>query len=275
MPPHTRFSRICLRSSLEAWTVLCLICSLIPASAQSTAQVSRRDPQALAILTQTIVVSGGVDLLRSIQDVTETGTVTYNTDDAATGTVTIKSRGQTQFRMDADLSGSRRKTVVSGDYGALQDAEGQFRPIHTQSSADLENLTLPYLSLIEAIQDSSTTIIYVGLESHNGASVYDIRIERKYPPKKDPTGTRGPREAHDIYINPQSFRVSSISDEIHFSLTRDDGVPHEVLYSNYQTENGIAMPLTIVETTYGVTGVKIQLNQVTFNSGLNDSDFAW
>jgi hypothetical protein len=245
----------------------------VPATATGQTAV-QRDQDALTILKQTIAAGGGQDLLTSIRDLTETGTVTYHGDQEVSGNVTVKVRGLHQFRMDADLPEGRRSTVVNVASGSLTEEDGRFRPISGQGVADLWGVTFPYLQLIAAIQDSSTKITYGGLTSHNGASVYQIRIEKVYTSQQDPTGVRGAREGRDIYIDPNSFLVISIFDQIHFGGTGDKGVPHEILYSNYQTDNGIVMPLTISDTVRGVTGTTISLNRVTFNTGLSDSDFS-
>lgn len=233
----------------------------------------QRDQEALTILTQTIAAGGGQELLASIRDLTETGTVTYNFADPVTGKVTVKSRGLHQFRIDADLDGGKRSTVVNGDGGSLKEADGRNWPIYRQSATDIESLTLPYLALIAAIQDASTRIIYSGLTTHNGTSVYDIRIEKVRTFEQKSVSTQGTREGHDIYIDPQSYLIMAVSDQVRFSGGGDQGVAHEILYSSYQAENGIPMPLAVSERVRGVTTLIMQLDQVTFNSGLTDSDF--
>jgi hypothetical protein len=243
------------------------------AFAQSSAQ---RDQEALTILSQAIAAGGGQELLASVRDFTETGTVTYSLADQDTGNVTVKSRGLHQFRIDADLANGRRTTVVNGGGGSLKEADGRRWPIYRQSAADLGSFTLPYLPLIGAMQDSSVSIVYGGLIIHNGASAYDIRLRRAYTKRQDPSGNRGLREARDFYIDPKTLLVSAISDRIHFGGgTNDEGVPHEILYSNYQAENGVMAPMAVVETARGVTGLKMNFSQVKFNSGSSDSDFAW
>lgn len=243
----------------------------VTVSAQNTVQ---RDPQALTIIKQTIAASGGQQLLSSIQDFTETGMVTYNFADPVTGNVTLKCRGLHQLRIDADLPKGRRTTVVNGGNGSLKEADGRTVPIYRQSAADLGSLGLPYLALIAATRES-TDIIYGGLVAHNGASAYDIRLQRVYTARQDPTKTRGVSESRDFYIDPKTFLVSAVSDHIHFKVFDDGGVPHEILYSNYQPENGIMVPLAIVETIRDLTGFTMNLNQVAFNSSLPDSEFSW
>jgi len=186
---------------------------LVPGTCLSQIAV-QRDQEALSILKQTIAAGGGQELLASIRDCTETGTITYNYEDSVTGSVTVKSRGSQQFRMDADLSDGKRTTVVDGEGGSLKQADGRSWPIPRQSAADLESLILPYLPLVAGMQDSSTSILYKGTVIHNGASAYDIRMEKVFSARQDPTGKRGAHEARDYYIDPKTFLVAAISDRI-------------------------------------------------------------
>jgi hypothetical protein len=211
--------------------------------------------------------------LSSIQDITETGTVTYNWNDPITASVTIKNRGLQQFRLDAVLPDGQQSTVINGGSGLQTDANGTVRAISRQSLSDLACTPFPYQSFIQALQDSSVSIVSNGLLTHNGASVYDVRIQKNYSADQDPEGNRGIREARDFYIDPNTFLVVSISDRLYSDATTSQSIVHEILYSNYQTENGVAMPLTISETLDGNTGVTLQLSQVTFNTGLTDSAF--
>lgn len=241
-------------------------------SGHSQEAATQRDPQALTILTQAFSAAGGQSLLSSIQDFVETGNATFYWGDGVSGSITVKSRGLHQFRLDAELPEGHQSTVVNGSGGLLTETNGSIVPIFRQSAADLGSLTLPYLPLVAAIADPSMNVKYSGIVTHNSASLLDIRIEKAYTSQQDPTGLRGAREGRDIYVDPKSFLIVAISDQIFFG-PQDEGVPHEILYSNYQSENGVAMPLTVTETTRGVASVTIELSQVTFNTGLADADF--
>jgi len=268
--PH----RTVFRVTRSFWGPFFTLCLWSFVSLTTFAQTAvQRDQQALTILKQTIAAGGGRDLLTSIRDLTETGAVTYHGDEEVSGNVTVKSRGLHQFRMDADLPSGRRSTVVNAASGSLTQQDGRFRPIGTQIATDLWSVTFPYLQLIAAMQDSSTKIIYGGLTTHNGVSVYQIRLERVYTSQQDTTGVRGAREGRDVYIDPNSSLVVAIFDELYFGGLQSSGAPHEFLYSNYQTENGVAMPLTISEMMHGEAGTTMQFTQVTFNTGLSNSDF--
>jgi hypothetical protein len=256
--------------SLVLLSTMCIwFFTLRMGSAQNPVQ---RDQQALAILSQSIAAAGGLEQITSIQDFTETGTVTYYWAGQPVGNVTVKSRGLHEFRIDADLPDGRRSTVVSGYGGSIKEVNGWTRPLHRQSAVDIGSITFPYLPLIAAVQDPSTSIIYGGLVTHDGASVHDIRIQKVYSKQQDPSGNRGIREARDFYVDASSYLVVEISDQIYVG---NRSTPHEVLYSNYKPESGVSMPMTITETVRGVTGVAMRLNQVAFNSQLSDSDFSW
>ena len=260
--------------------LLCTVCLLffVPqtALAQHTVQ---RDQEALTIISQTIAAGGGQELLASIHDFTETGAITYNWDEQVTGRVTVKSRKLDQFRIDTELAEGKRTAVINGEAGLLTEANGRTFTIHRQGARDFWSLTLPYLPLIAGMRDSSTSIIYGGTVTHNGASVYDVRLIKVYTAGQDPTGKRGNREARDFFIDPRTFFVVAISDQIQYAQPLDESLPHEfsheILYSNYQSENGISTPLTIEETVRDVTRFTINLSQVTFNSGMADAEFSW
>lgn len=234
----------------------------------------QRNQQAMTILGRTITAGGGQKLLTSIHDLVETGTITcYWADQEEKGSVMVKSRGARQVRIDADLPEGRRRTIVNHGSGSLIEATGRKTPIPAQSAADLGGMTIPYLLLLAAIEEPTTQIDYLGVVTHNGASVHDIRVEQVYTPQRDPTGAQSARDAHDIFIDPDTFLVIAISDQIHFHRIGAEGIPHEIQYSNYKQEMGSVIPLTISETVRGVTGMTIQLSQVNFNQGLTDSDF--
>lgn len=237
----------------------------------------QRDQQALKILTQTLAAGGGSQLLASIRDITETGKITYhgaNSDDIH-GNVTVKGRGLHQLKIEADLSTGKRTTIVNGYGGSLVEADGRRAPLHGQSAVDLGSLTIPYLPLIAAMQDPSISIIYEGLVNHNNASVHDIRFQRVYTRQQDPQGDRGRRETRDVYIDPNTLLIAAVADRFYLAGPKQHSLAHEDLYSDYQPNNGIVMPLTIVQTIGGETGFTMNLGQVTINANLTDADFNW
>lgn len=256
------------------WWVLCVICLLLWQPFAAFAQTSvQRDQQALAVLQQVLVAGGGQGQLSSIQDLTRSGTVTYSADDPITASVTIKSRGQ-QVKVDTAMPDGQRIAIVDGGGGLQAEPNGTLLQISNQSAFDFRCMVFPYLSLADAAMNSSITVIYIGLVSHSGASLLDIRLQESVRTIQYPQGNRSVREAHDFYIDPNTFLVVAVSDRFYAGADGSQGLAHEIQFSNYQTENGISLPMTVVETIDGVTAVTMQLNQAMFNTGLSDSDFS-
>ena len=253
--------------------LLPVICLLLIMPTVSLGQSSvQRDQQALTVLEKSIATAGGTQQVSSIQNVTETGTVTYYWVGEPKGTVTVKCKGLNQFRIDADLPDGKRSIVVNGTGGSVAEASGSTSPIHPQSAADIGSMTFPFATLVAVIEESSTSLIFGGLVTHNGASVYDVRLQNVFTSQQDPSGLRAKREARDFYFDPETYLVVAIADQIYVG---DRDISHEVIYSDYKPENGVSVPLTITETANGVKGFTMQINQVAFNSQMNDSDFAW
>jgi hypothetical protein len=234
----------------------------------------QRDSQALTIIAKTIEAGGGQELLASIRDFTETGTITYNSSDQVTGTVTVKAHGLGQLRIEADLSTGKRTTVISDEGSTLKEENGRMRPIHSQSDGDVGGLTLPYQPLINAIQDTSCGIVFGGIVTHNGVSTYDIRLLKPDSKRHELDAGPGTREGRHFYIDPNTLLVTAVTDRFQYGGRRNEDVPHEVRYSTYQSKNGIATPLTITEIVRDTVSFTMNFSQVTFNSGLAATDFA-
>ncbi len=237
-------------------------------------QTVQRDQQALMILKQALKAAGGVDLLNSIQDFTGNGTITYFWDDQVNGNVTVRGRGTAQFRIDATLPGGERTVTVNKGVGSVTETDGTVRSIPHPSALKLGSMTFPYMPLLLATQDVSMSITYVGLVDHGGQQAQDIRIQKIYSATEDPQGDRSRLTSRDVFLDPNTSLVIGISDVIDPASGDSQGVRHEVLFSDYRTVNGMAIPFSITETVREQALFTMQLTQISFNSGLTDADFA-
>ena len=235
-------------------------------------QTPQRDTQALTILNQAVAAGGGAALLGPIQDFTGTGTIAYYWSSQVTGSATVKGRGQGQFRIDATLSAGVRTVIANNGAGSITETDGSVELIPYQGAVNLGSMTFPYPLLLNAIQDTSKTIVYVGLTSHLGSQLYDIRIQNTYSAATDPSGLQARQSARDFYIDPNTLLVSSIADVIN-PAADGSGIPHEVVFANYQTVNGVVAPLWITESVRDQSLMTLQLTQINFNTGLTNADF--
>jgi len=234
----------------------------------------QRDPQALTILTQVLNAAGGGTALAAIHDMTATGTITYYwAGEEVQGTVTVKGRGTGQFRLDASLPDGVRSWGVNNGTGFVKEQDGSKNQIPYHNTVNFGSLTFPFAYILAAPRDNSTSITYVGLETKDGRQIHHIRMRKIFPSDDDPGDILSKLSTRDFFIDPVTFQVVSTLDMVHPLNASTIDYPHEMLFSDYRPANGFLVPFSITEVATGQRTYTIQLNQVTFNGALKDSDF--
>jgi len=246
-----------------------------PSATQQTSTTSvQRDQQALMILTQVLKAAGGQAAVDATQDITASGTITYYwAGEEVQGTVTVKGRGISQFRLDATLSNGVRSWAVNNGTGTIRETDGTTTPIEYHNTINAGNITFPFAHLAVAMHEASTSILYVGLETKDGQQVHHIRIWKVYPPDSDPSGIRSRLTKRDFFVDTNKFLVVAVLDMLHPKNQSNQDSPHEMQYSDYRQVGGVLVPFSITEVGVGQRISAIQLKQVTFNTGVVDADF--
>jgi hypothetical protein len=246
----------------------------VPAVCQSPA-TPQRDPKALTVVNQVIAVAGGITNVSAVQDINGSGTVTFNwADEGVPRTATVKGRGSDQFRLDVSFPDGPRTWAVSKGIGFGKDVDGSITPISYWNAINFGSLTFPVAHLLAALQDSSLTVSYIGVETLNQSSVYHIQIQKTVPSSQDPTGRLSKLTRIDYFVDPAIFYIVAIRAMTHPRDQVNEDHPLEVDFSNYQQIGGIVAPLSITEVSDGQAMFTIQLSQITFNAGLTDADFS-
>jgi hypothetical protein len=244
------------------------------AYSQSTSPTVTRDTQAIAVLTQSVNAAGGMSAIAGVQDYTATGSVTYYwAGEEVPGTVAVKSRGATQFRVDATMTAGVRSWAVSNGAGFLVNTDGTNSSIPATNTLNLGNMTLPVVYLAASLQDANIGIAYVGLETKNGNTVHHIQLQKVFAPTVDPLGNLSRLTRRDVFIDSTSLQVLSTLDMFHPENQSAIDYPHEVQFSDFRLVNGILAPFSIVEFSSRQCTFVIQLSQINFNTGLQDLDF--
>jgi len=247
------------------------VSAFVKAQQSSISSPPKRDQQAISILSQCLQAAGGTQVISNIQDFTGSGTITYG--DQTQGSVTIKGRGLTQFRVDANLPDGVHSWIVSKGLAFQRIPDGSTSPLPSQNAVKSAIATFPLPYLFSVLQDTSISISYGGLVTHDGAQVYDILVQKTLTPSTDPLNTVGDATKAHFFIDPKALVIVSVQD----SAFRKDGGPgasaHEMQFSNYQNVSGLSVPFSISEFIAGQKTSTIQLTQLTFNSDLTDADF--
>lgn len=270
------------RSRLTSCLFLLVFCSAIPAQQLATNQPSPtvsqagpvRDPQAVATLGQALGVAGGTSALSAIQDYTATGQITYFwAGKEVTGSVTLRGRIPDQFRLDANLPEGTHSWYVSHGNGASKDPDGKTTPIPSWTALSAGILGLPISRLNRAVADTATSIVPEGQAQIGSTSAVRVRVQKSFSKQQDPTGNLSKWSAKDFLIDPQSLQVVGVRDSLRANKSSTQEIEHQFLYSNYRQVNGISAPFTITETVGGQMTWRIDLQSMSFNSGLANDVF--
>jgi hypothetical protein len=265
---------------MSRWCFSFLVATWILPAVSITKQVGllpgtvQRDPQGMAILSQVLTASGGLQAISGLQDYSAAGTITYQwAGEAVQASVVVKSRGASQFRLDATLQAGVRSWAVNNGTGFLRETDGTRKPIFYQNTVNFGNLTLPFQYLASTLEDPSISVSYIGLETKGGQPVQHIQTKKIFPANTDPHETFSRLTMRDFFFDPTTFRIVSTLDMVHPDEAYTVNYPHEMDFSDYRAVDGVLVPFSVVETVSGQHTYTIQLNQVLFNTGLRDMDF--
>jgi hypothetical protein len=250
-------------------------------SAQNTQQppLPPQDPQAVNILNQVLGNAGGVTAITAVTDYTATGNVTYHWGQGVEGSVTVLGLGSSELRVDAALPNGMRsmatdggQTTIKSEAGVMTHMPPQYAVIPSSDAFPYQaplfpaSQILPYLQIVSALGAGDYSIAYKGTTTLAGQSVYDVQIQL------DPQGQTTPdimAEYHtiDLFIGTSNLQIAMTQDSVPRHIT------HQIQYSNYTTNAGILVPLSIAETMSGQPTWNLQLTQFSFNTGLQESAF--
>jgi len=261
---------------------------VLPITAQQiTAQETKRaepqrDQQAVDILRQALVVAGGEQAVNAVSDYRATGRlISYQSkDQELQGTVTLTGRGVHQFRMDENLpagvrshSVSEGRTTKMGEDGVVVKprAEGAAIP---SSDAFLHiapmfpgGLAFPHLQLAAALKSERFSISYTGVVEIEGRRLHDVRVQRALAGRFDVSGDMSKYRTTDFFIDVVTLQVVMTENLVPYDVVR------RIRYSDYKGMSGVLVPFSIGEELGGQKIRTIQLDQIGFNTGLQDSNF--
>jgi hypothetical protein len=254
--------------------MLAVVSAIAQQSTQPLAQAPLRDPSAVALLQQAIAAGGGSVTLGSVQDFTGLGSITYYwAGTEVKAPVTLRGRGVQEFRLDANMPEGTKSWVVSYGQGSLQEPLGEKTSIPFSNSWNLGNLSAPQLALLAALNDSATSIVQIASPAVGNRQVYDLRLQKVFPTKDDPTGQLSKWSAKDFLIDPATFTIVATQDVEFSNDSPRHSFKHQLAFSDYRSVNGVLLPFAIAETIEGQQTWSIQLSSITLNIGLTDSIF--
>jgi hypothetical protein len=263
--------------------VFCLLLLNSPARGQQTQNSTAstpalQDPQAVAVLNQTIAVAGGIAPINAIADYTATGNITYNWSPQEQGSVTILGLGLDQIRLDANLVRGIQSSVISpgqistkNEYGKLtryplayptpsSDAYEYQSPVFPAS------LIIPQMPLASILNSPKYSVAYKGVVQLDGNPVQDVLVELVVPGQAQ-ANLMAEYQTVEFFIDAKSFQIVMTQDNVPKHIVR------QIWYSDYTPVKGVLVPFSITEQLGGQKTRDIQLSQINFNTGLQGSAF--
>jgi hypothetical protein len=228
-----------------------------------------KDPRAVSVLSQALAVAGGTTALAAVMDYTATGTVTYpaSQSPAITGTITISGRGLNQYRLDEVLPAGADSQIISGGGIAVKTQAGAVLQVPFPAPVMAGATTLPCLHVAALSSDSNVMLVYKGIVSQGGMSLHDILAVRVFPAQPDPPGPFLELGNAELFIDASTFQLVTAQD------TLRGGAVRSIQYSNYRVVSGVAVPFVVTEQINSGVTRQIQLNQISFNTGVQISAF--
>lgn len=228
-----------------------------------------RDPQAVAVLQQSVAAMGGGIMPR---DSLAIGTVTIVEGSATeSGTVRILTRGPDQTLEEIQTAKRQQKIVYSrGNAKQVEGTAGRSLPMELVVSSQCPDFPLALVA--GALNSSDVAIEYLGREPLGGGVAHHIRFWKTFP-NQPKLQHLGPLSAKDIWVDAVTGLVRKISYFRRAAMGASPAIPAEVVYSNYRGVSGVQYPFTIEKSFNGTPWMTIAIQSVTVNTGLRDADF--
>ena len=234
-----------------------------------------KDPQAVALIQQSLAVMGGAQAL-SLNDCVATGKVEIFHPDGTgvTWPIVKKSKGAKMVRTELQRIDGTHLRIVNNGTGALQNPDGKVRPEFSNNTVAERIEHIPALSILSEWQSPDTEVRYVRSDTLNAAPVQVVAVS--FIPTSDPQWVAFYRSTTQtlFYIDQATNLVGKIEYRNFAYNDSNSSEKVELIFDDYRLVNGVQVPF--VQTLYadGHLGSKLTLTGVLFNAGLTDSEFA-
>jgi hypothetical protein len=260
---HLEYSQeeVMKRNLVFGFTFILLLGLLTsPHSILTAQEAAKSDPKAMQVLEKMIEAMGGRKVLRAVNDMTATGNLEIVMQGMA-GSATLYTKTPQKFRMDIELMGMLITQAYDGEIGWF---------INPQSGA-VEELTGEQLVQMkrQALGDS----VYLEPEKHG--IVYTHQGQEKLEDTAYDVLRMVYADGYEVtlYIDAQTHLVHKTK-----SLQPNMMTGAESLMESYTTDyrkiEGMMAAFNITQYMDGEEFMIITLDEVKFNTGLDDSLFA-
>jgi len=264
-----------MRVGLAAMVPLFLLSSVF-AQTSSTLPITtiERDPQALAILQQSLTAQGatanGVP-----SSIVATGTYTQYAGDgsAVSYAVKLEALGTDKFRRSLSLADGTHTGIARGGAGWSLSASGSADGLSLSRLAGNRHEDLPVLAIAQAFNSANVQVVAAGIATIGGTSLLQVSVQ--------PTGlSADPRleaafEAtsnYELYFDPQTYLPVHVRYYVHPTDWRL-AFPVDLVLSDFRAVSGVLLPFSVARSMNGQQLSTTQWQSISLNLSIPDSDF--
>jgi len=243
-----------------------LLCSVAAAQQQVT-----QDPTAIAIAQKALAALGGGTLF---QDLQASGTTTlYGDSGSVSYPISLMATGTASVRTSITKPSGTRVYVTDGSNTCVDGA-----PTTATADTQLDQYArridfIPALTILSQYAAPNMQVQFAGTDTVHGSAVNVIAIS--FMPSVLPPGVNGYQVTQRLFYIDQT---SSLLLKMQFVTVVDAstglGPKTEVYFSQYEAIAGFAVPTYQATYADGKLAQDLNLNSVTFNSGLVSSLFS-
>jgi|SRR5580704_2964811 hypothetical protein len=244
---------------------------VLSARGQTAAPVASppiKDSQAIALLQKsikTMAQTGPLDSTASGDIQIVAGSQTSQ------GTIRILTKGENESFVEFTTDIETRGLIYSsGQANERLAGKTKILPMELVVTSQAAEFPIPLLSAL--LNDPNTSFQYVGAEISNGLSLEHVRTWNSFA--SSPThSVLSSFSTRDIWIDTSSGLVQKISFAKRAAQGASPSIPVTLVFSDYRVVSGVAYPHSIKKSVNGTPWATITIQSVTFNNGLNDSQF--
>jgi len=234
------------------------------------------DPQALAVLKQAAAALQGAT---AVTDVTLSGSAhrIAGSDDEL-GTIVLKALGTGASRMDLNLPSGQLSEVrnVTGAIpsGTWTGPDGTIHPILFHNLRTEPSWFFPSFGVGRTLSTSLFSLAYVGLENRLGHSVHHVSITQSATSLSMTSVLNTHLSETDYYFDEKTLLPVALTYNTHPDDNAAVDVPVEIQFSDYRPVGTSQVPFRVQYFLNNVLFLDLQVQTVSFNTGLTATAFA-
>jgi len=230
-----------------------------------------RDPQALAILAQSLTVIGGA----TPGDSVASGNVTfYVGGEEEKATLRILTRGLRQYRQEVNTS-SRQRVLTFSRGRASSHYGTDSEKLLSHNAVNDYCPYFPLASIMADLKNPDLAVQYLGAESIDGSPGHRVRLWNTFASNPEAASAEiGRYTATEVWIDATSLLPRKLAFSVFAREAPNEPIPVEITYAAYGNFGGVLYPTRILKNFNGTPYALIEIQQVLLNVGLTEADFA-